>query len=247
MNFLFYINDIMSVLRKILLGIAVIFLMTGCTMRPPSAGAFMAAYHNLADSSRTMIGGSFSKYAALSPKPGETAEDSIRFSNWNYVVKHEWKIDGSFSFFHFINHFEIGCGFQFMNPYITLGFASEHFGVMGWTDWGLLGLFYKEPEAIRGGVSLMEQITPTPKMLIGLIQFASRTRAYYWAGDDNFREPYPYSFIEYGGGAYFIYKIKSRLHLGMEFKYSYDITYHAHRLAFNFNALWGFKTKYKAS
>ena len=87
----------------------------------------------------------------------------------------------------------------------------------------------------------MEQISPTPRMYIGLIQFASRTRAYYWAGDDEFREPYLYSFIEYGGGAYLMYEIKSRLRASFEFRYSYDVTYKSHRLAFNLALLMGVK------
>jgi len=230
-----------TMMVKILSFITIALLMVGCSMRPPSAGAFMAAYQSRSDSSGTVLDGSFSGYAAFSPKSGTTADDSSRLDSWNEVVGYEWRINERVNIYHFIDHFEIGCGLEFMNPYVTMGFASNHFGVMGWTDWGVFGAFFKKPGMIRGGVSLMEQIALTPKMHIGLTQFASRTRAYYWAGDDEFREPYPYSFIEYGGGTYWMYEVKTRLRVNLEFRYSYDVTFKGHRLALDLDLLMGVK------
>lgn len=226
---------------KFLSLIAIALLMVGCSMRAPSAGAFMAAYQSRSDSSGTVLDGSFSGYLPFAPKSGNTHEDSVRLDSWNEVVKYEWILNERLNVFHFIDHFEIGIGLELMNPYVTMGFASDHFGVMGWTDWSAFGVFFDAPEMFRGGVSLIEQIAVTPKILIGLTQFASRTRAYYWAGDDEFREPYAYSFIEYGGGAYWMYEVKSQMRLGLEFRYSYDVTYKCHRLALDFDLLMGLK------
>jgi len=101
-------------------------------------------------------------------------------SDWDEVVAEEWTVDYTASLYYFINHFEIGAGLQWMNPYVTVGFASDHFGLMGWTDWRILAGF----KSVGAGVNVIEQISPTPKMQLGLLQFISQSFGYYAAGDD---------------------------------------------------------------
>ena len=255
----------------LLWGVALV-LLAGCTMRPPSAGAFMSAYQSRENSHGMSAYLSLSKYtASTSDSAIQATENEHSISVWEEVVEEETSIDFTLSFFHFINHFGFGYGLQFLNPYITLGAAFDHFGIMGWTDWRLIAVCDGYPDALRGGISVMEQILPTPNLSIGLFQFASRTEAMYAAGgadhwvpykeddldtyscwDDDtdcywkkeksdFSEPYYYGFIEYGGGAYVMYNVKSWLSLGFEFRYSYDITYKATRLAFTLDAFFGQK------
>ena len=44
-------------------------------------------------------------------------------------------------------------------------------------------------------------------------------------------------YFEFGGGTYIMYKTDLKLHLGAEFRYSYDIDYKANRFAFTLNLL----------
>ena len=253
----------------LLWGVALV-LLAGCAMRPPSAGAFMSAYQNRDSMNGFLFESSISIYtASTSDSAMKTPENEHSTSVWEDVVENEWPFDFDLSIIRFIDHFGFGLGFQTFNPYVTLGAAFNHFGIMGWTDWRLIAVCAGEPEAFRGGISIMEQISPTKNMLVGLFQFASRTEAIYTAGGGNhwvpykedgsyssscwdddtdclwkkekseFGEPYLYSFIEYGGGAYMRYKMNSVFGLGLEFRYSYDVTYKANRLAFTFSAFLG--------
>ena len=245
-------------------------LLAGCTMRPPSAGAFMSAYQNRDSMNGFLFESSISIYtASTSDSAMRTPKNEHSTSVWEDVVENEWPFDFDLSIIRFIDHFGFGLGFQTFNPYLTLGAAFEHFGIMGWTDWRLIAVCAGEPGALRGGISVMEQISPTKNMLVGLFQFASRTEAIYTAGGGNhwvpykedgsyssscwdddtdclwkrekseFGEPYLYGFIEYGGGAYMRCKMNSVFGLGLEFSYSYDVTYKANRLAFTFSAFLG--------
>ena len=253
----------------LLWGVALV-LLAGCAMRPPSAGAFMSAYQNRDSMNGFLFESSISIYtASTSDSAMKTPENEHSTSVWEDVVENEWPFDFDLSINRFIDHFGFGLGFQTFNPYLTLGAAFDHFGIMGWTDWRLIAVCAGEPGALRGGISIMEQISPTKNMLVGLFQFASRTEAIYTAGGGNhwvpykedgsyssscwdddtdclwkrekseFGEPYFYSFIEYGGGAYMRYKMNSVFGLGLEFSYSYDVTYKANRLAFTFSAFLG--------
>lgn len=246
-------------------------LLAGCTMRPPSAGAFMSAYQNRDSMNGFYFDGSLNIYkASTSDSAMKTPENEHSTSVWEDVVENEWPFDFDLSIIRFIDHFGFGLGFQNFNPYLTLGAAFDHFGIMGWTSWRLIAVCAGEPEAFRGGISVMEQISPTKNMLVGLFQFASRTEAIYTAGGGDYWIPHKkeddsyssscweddtdcywikgtsddggftyYGFIEYGGGAYMRYKMNSVFGLGLEFKYSYDVTYKAKRLAFTFSAFLG--------
>ena len=202
-------------------------LLAGCTMRPPSAGAFMEAYQSVNDSSKTVFGLSVTGMRGFTSNSENPKMDSI--GNYVYEVKDEGVIDVSVPFFHFIDHFEIGGGFQFFTPFVSLGVAFEHFGVMGW------GTF------AAGGISVMEQISPTEKMHVGLFQFASRSKSLVGCkeenGDCGESMGLSIDYFEFGGGTYFMYKTGFKWHLGAEFRYSYDIDYKANRFAFTLNLL----------
>ena len=251
--------------------VTAVALLAGCTMRPPSAGAFMSAYQNRDSMNGFLFESSISIYtASTSDSAVTTPENEHSTSVWEDVVENEWPFDFGMSFMRFIDHVGFGLGFQTFNPYLTLGAAFEHFGIMGWTDWRLIAVCAGEPGALRGGISVMEQISPTKNMLVGLFQFASRSEALYSVGDGDYWIPHKkeddsyssscweddtdcywikgtskdggftyYGFIEYGGGAYMRYKMNSVFGLGLEFKYSYDVTYKAKRLAFTFSAFLG--------
>ena len=253
----------------LLWGVALV-LLAGCAMRPPSAGAFMSAYQSRDNPHGMSTFFSVSKHAAFTSDSAiQATENEHSISIWEDIVEEEWSFDFAFSFFHFKKHFGFGYGFQIMNPYVTLGLAFDNFGIMGWTDWRFIAVCDGKPEWFRGGISVMEQILPTPNLSVGLFQFASRTEAIYTAGggdywvpykeddsspiscwDDDtdcywkkeksdFGEPYYYGFIEYGGGTYVMYSVKPQLSFGFEFRYSYDVTYKATRLAFTLDMFAG--------
>ena len=166
-------------------------LLAGCTMRPPSAGAFMSAYQNRDSMNGFYFDGSLNIYkASTSDSAMKTPENEHSTSVWEDVVENEWPFDFDLSIIRFIDHFGFGLGFQNFNPYLTLGAAFDHFGIMGWTDWRLIAVCAGEPGALRGGISVMEQISPTPALLVGLFQFASRSDAIYTAGGGYVWVPY---------------------------------------------------------
>lgn len=210
----------------LLLGIS-LALLSGCSMRPLSAGAFMEAYQSINDSSKTVFGLSVTGMRAFTSNSVEPKKDSI--GNHVYGVKDEGVIDVSVPVYHFIDHVAIGGGIQFFTPFVSLGVAFDHFGVMGWGSFG------------AGGISVMEQISPTEKLHVGLFQFASRTKSLVGCKEDNgdCGESMGLSidYFEFGGGTYFMYKTGFKWHLGAEFRYSYDIDYKAHRFAFTLNLL----------
>ena len=214
-------------LLKLFLWAFALLLLVGCSMRPLSAGAFMEAYQSVNDSSKTVVGLSVTGMRAFTSNSVEPKKDSI--GNHVYGVKDEGVIDVSVPVYHFINHFEIGGGIQFFTPFVSLGVAFEHFGVMGW------GTF------AAGGISVMEQISPTEKMHVGLFQFASRSKSLVGCkeenGDCGESMGLSIDYFEFGGGTYFMYKTGFKWHLGAEFRYSYDIDYKANRFAFILNLL----------
>lgn len=212
---------------KILLCAFALLLLAGCSMRPLSAGAFMEAYQSVNDSSKTVLGLSVTGMRAFASNSNESKKDTV--GNHVYGLKDEGVIDVSVPVYHFIDHFEIGGGFQFFTPFVSLGVAFDHFGVMGW------GTF------AAGGISVMEQISPTEKMHVGLFQFASRSKSHVGCKEDNgdcgefFGVTIDY--FEFGGGAYLMYKTGFKLHWGAEFRYSYDIDNKANHFAFTLNLL----------
>jgi len=217
-------------LLKLFLWAFALLLLVGCSMRPLSASAFMEAYQSVNDSSKTVVGVSITGMRGVTSNSEEPKMDSI--GNHVYGVKDEGVIDISVPVYHFIDHFAIGGGFQYFTPFVSLGVAFDHFGVMGWGT------------VAAGGISVMEQISPTEKLHVGLFQFASRSKSLVGCKEDNgdcgefFGVAIDY--FEFGGGTYFMYKTGFdffKLHLGAEFRYSYDIEYKANHFAFTLNLL----------
>lgn len=65
-------------------------------------------------------------------------------------------------------------------------FASDYLGVMGWTDWRIMARW----RSAGTGISIMEQILPTPKMQIGLMLFVSQSWGFYFAGGGEWMTAY---------------------------------------------------------
>ena len=215
-------------LFKLCLTTIALLAFAGCSMRPLSAGAFMEAYQSVNDTSKTVYGLSVTGMRAFVPNSVEEVKDSI--GHHEYGVKDEILLDFTVPVYHFISHFEIGGGLQYFTPYVSLGLASDHFGMMGW------GSF------IAGGISVMEQISPKTKMHIGLFQFASRSISFVGCKEKESTDCGEafgtfIKYFEFGGGTYFMYKTGFGMHLGFEFRYSHDITYKANRFAFAVNIL----------
>lgn len=227
-------------LLKVLLSLAVLLFVVGCApMRSPSVSAFMEAYQVSSDTSRNVGSISVTKHLAFSSDSAiyvQSEHDSNALVN---ILDREGTFNFDINYYHFFKHFELGAGLQTINPYFTMGFASDYFGVMAWTDFTLFNVFNKDREKINWGVSAAEQFLLSSWFRLGLIQFVSRTRNYWddpYAIDRNTSAERS-DFTEFGGGTYFTYETGFGLRWGFEFRYSYDITYKANRFAFTFNLL----------
>ncbi|MBR6123592.1 hypothetical protein IKQ19_08385, partial [Candidatus Saccharibacteria bacterium] len=100
----------------LLLGLS-LALLSSCSMRPLSAGAFMEAYQSVNDSSKTVVGLSVTGMRAFTSNSVEPKKDSI--GNHVYGVKDEGVIDVSVPVYHFIDHVAIGGGIQFFTPFVS--------------------------------------------------------------------------------------------------------------------------------
>lgn len=69
--------------------ILAIFLLEGCTMRPPSASAFMSAYQAKKDSSGAACVFSLSKYVAFTPDSATMEKAGYEREYWDDVVAKE--------------------------------------------------------------------------------------------------------------------------------------------------------------
>lgn len=217
-------------LFKVFLCVQFLLLLVGCSMRPLSAGAFMETYQSVNESSKipskTAVGLSVTGMRGFTSSSDDSATDSASYPT--YGVKDEVLIDVSVPIYHFIDHFEIGGGLQYFTPFVSLGFAFDHFGMMGWGSFA------------AGGISVMEQILPTNKLHVGLFQFASRTWGYAGCKENDGCGEFfgvAIDYFEFGGGTYLMYRTDWNLHWGAEFRYSYDIDYKANRFAFVLNFL----------
>lgn len=233
-------------LWNVLFGLFVLLFVVGCApMRPPSVSAFMDAYQGCSDSSRNAGSLSVTKYLAFSSDSARYVQSENDSSAIVNILDRELAFSFEFNYYHFFKHFELGVGLQIINPYFTMGFASDHFGAMAWTDFTLFNVFYNEMGKTNWGVSVAEQFPLSSWFRLGLIQFVSRTRISWEDLDsidpdgriDREHSAKRADFTEFGGGTYFTYETGFGLRWGLEFRYSYDITYKANRFAFTLNLL----------
>jgi hypothetical protein len=235
-----------------LLVLIVVAVLTGCNtmlVHPPSASAFM---ENDRDG--------FVRDASISATVGGVAYDFIpkkyvkREVNEEYSYREEESpVEVAVSFQRRYGYFKYGFGFDLLSPYIQVGFVSDYFGVMGWSNLCLWQFEKVEHKYFQwaGGVSVIEQLPIGDNFRIGLTQHLSRNgrEAYIYDGSDmfSFGGSAPVFYDEIGGGAYIAGIVGKRLGMGLEFRYGRDLTYKfvdgekekpVNRFTLTFNLQW---------
>ena len=215
-------------------------VMVGCSVaiiHPPSAATFMEKSDEnfVADASVSAFFGdlvddeSHVNYVADGVKEVERSEGW--HDEWYYKNK-EWPIGANFSIQRNKGYFKYGLGFDFLTPYVQVGFASDYFGVMGWSN---LWLWQLEKVAHKyfqwgGGVSIIEQLPIGDNFRIGLTQHLSRNgreanTAQHGAMVIGMGRSAPVFYDEIGCGGYISFIPNESLRVGIEFRYGRDLTY----------------------
>ena len=215
-----------------LIVLVVATLLTGCNtmlVHPPSASAFM---ENDRDG--------FVRDASISATVGGVAYDFIpkkyvkREVNEEYSYREEESpVEVAVSFQRRYGYFKYGFGFDLLSPYIQVGFVSDYFGVMGWSNLCLWQFEKVEHKYFQwaGGVSVIEQLPIGNGVRIGLTQHLSRN------GRENIAHgiydmgfsiptPTPIFYDEIGGGAYVSFGVGTGTNVGIEFRLGRDLTYY---------------------
>ena len=145
----------------------------------------------------------------------------------------ESPIEAMVSFQRRYGYFKYGFGFDLLSPYIQMGFVSDYFGVMGWSNLCLWQFEKVEHEYFQwaGGISLIEQWPISDDVRIGLTQHLSRNgresiaHGIYDMGF-SIPTPTPIFYDEIGGGAYVSFRVGNRKNVGIEFRFGRDLTYY---------------------
>ncbi len=153
--------------KKVLLLFCFIYLV-GCATRPPSAVTFMTPpkqpdSQNSAAPKSSSLGGIC--ITGLTTVNAEKTGDIIEKTP--FEIRKEWNFNLNVQGGSRYGYFAFGFGFQMIYPYGYIGFASEHFGTMLWSNiFPLMALFedkndedydfYADNKGF--GVSLIEQI-----------------------------------------------------------------------------------------
>ena len=158
-----------------------------------------------------------------------------RSDDWNdewYYKSKEWPIGGMFSLQRNKGYFKYGLGFDFLTPYVQVGFVSDYFGVMGWSNLWLWQLEKVEHKYFQwgGGISLIEQLPIGDNFRIGLTQHLSRNgreanTAQHGAMVIGIGRSAPTFYDEIGCGGYVSFVPNESLRIGVEFRYGRDLTY----------------------
>ena len=215
---------------KILLWAFAFLFMVGCATRPPSAAIFMTTKKQEAsqDSSASNGVGGMSLIGLVNLKENP------------YEIKKEWNVNVAVQNGYRNGYFAYGFGFQLLNSYAYIGFASKHFGAMAWSNIFPLMSFLDEPndmdsdffeDNIGFGVSFAEQFELSNGKKVGLTQHFSRTVAAYTAHGGGFPANWPsvFFYYEFGGGGYITIPLQ-KITLGIETRYSRNYTYKANQL-----------------
>jgi len=158
-----------------------------------------------------------------------------------YEIKKEWNVNVAVQNGYRNGYFAYGFGFQLLNSYAYIGFASKHFGAMAWSNIFPLMSFLDEPndmdsdffeDNIGFGVSFAEQFELSNGKKVGLTQHFSRTVAAYTEHGGGFPANWPSVFYYYecGGGGYVTIPLQENA-LGIELRYSRNLTYKANQLS----------------
>ena len=218
----------------------VAMMLAGCSVaiiHPPSAATFMEKSD-----------GNFVANASVSAFFGDLVDDELyvnyvadgvkeveRSDDWHdewYYKNKEWPIGANFSIQKNKGYFKYGFGFDFLTPYVQAGFASEYFGVMGWSNLWVWQLEKVEHAYLQwgGGVSLIEQLPIGDNFRIGLTQHLSRNgreanTAQHGAMVIGMGRSAPVFYDEIGCGGYISFIPNESLRVGIEFRYGRDLTY----------------------
>lgn len=207
-------------------------VLSGCNtmlVHPPSASAFM---ENDSDG--------FVRDASVSGTAGIIGYDFFPKQYVKKTINEEYNyrdeespIEAMVSFQRRYGYFKYGFGFDLLSPYIQMGFVSDYFGVMGWSNLCLWQFEKVEHEYFQwaGGISLIEQWPISDDVRIGLTQHLSRNgresiaHGIYDMGF-SIPTPTPIFYDEIGGGAYVSFRVGNRKNVGIEFRFGRDLTYY---------------------
>lgn len=222
-------------LLKVLLGLAVLFFTVGCATRPPSAVAFMTTKKQT--TSQDTLKTNVQVGISLLTLGSINVEQTNNNHSLNDELNAAFTIQASLRY----GYLAYGFGSQMQCPFGYVGFASEHFGTMLWSNiFPLLSLFERMgdknsnifSEKFGFGASVIEQIKLGKERTLGLTQHFSRTLAPF----TEYRGVYPSSrfgssyYYEFGGGMYFSFPLSNQT-VGIETRYSRNYTYKADQLS----------------
>ena len=223
-----------------LLVLIVTVMLAGCSVaiiHPPSAATFMEKSD-----------GNFVANASVSAFFGDLVDDELyvnyvadgvkeveRSDDWHdewYYKNKEWPIGANFSIQKNKGYFKYGFGFDFLTPYVQAGFASDYFGVMGWSNLWVWQLEKVEHAYLQwgGGVSIIEQLPMGDNFRFGLTQHLSRNGREAMVVEEsssmlNVGPSAPIFYDEIGCGAYISFIPYYVTRVSLEFRYGRDLTY----------------------
>ena len=213
-------------LNVILLTVAL--CLCGCAVHPPSAAAFMEKGDGDSQLNVTISGvfGTTGKNKLVSYDNVKRASLRDEDEDYNNL---EWKVQSTFDFQKQLKNFKFGLGLDWLSPYFQMGFVSDYFGVLGWSNiclWRFEKIEYAG--GWGGGVTIIEQLPfYFRKLRVGLTQHISRNgrEAYKNKFGELSASPAPVFYDEIGGGMYVASIVGKRLGMGLEFRYGRDMTY----------------------
>jgi len=238
--------------------LAVALVLSGCSLsiiHPPSAAAFMEKGDGDLQSNVTVSGvWRTERNKDYMLEPYNNVNSAPLPNEDHYYKDWEWSFQESFDVQKQFGNFKIGGGIDWITPFVELGFISDYFGVMGWSNIFLWQLEKKEHAYFQwgGGITIIEQLPfASRKLRVGLTQHLSRNgrEAYIYDGSSmfSFEGGAPIFYDEIGGGAYVAGIVGKRLGMGLEFRYGRDLTYKfvdgekekpVNRFTLTFNLQW---------
>lgn len=208
-----------------------LFFLVGCATHPPSAVAFMTTKKQTTsqDTLKTNVQVGISLLALGSINVEQTNNNH----SLNDELNAAFTIQASLRY----GYLAYGFGFQMQCPFGYVGFASEHFGTMLWSNiFPLMALFEKLDDKNSNlfsknmgfGANVIEQFKVGKETTVGLTQHISRTLAPFTGngGDYTSNRLTNSYYYEFGGGVYLSFPISNQI-VGIETRYSRNYTYKA--------------------
>ena len=211
----------------------VVLGLCGCSLsiiHPPSAAAFMEQGDGDLQKNVTLAFSSGHDEQHPRYYPYKSVKSKLPPKDYSYS---DDEIPGqiTFDFQKKIGNFKIGGGFDWITPYFQVGFVSDYFGVMGWSNMCLWQLEKYEHADFQwgGGITVIEQIPiSSHQFRIGLTQHISRNGREGFLAEDGAmfnHSSAPVFYDEVGAGGYIAVRASKRLAFGIEIRYGRDLTY----------------------